>query len=117
MAFKQLVAAVFNISMTQAVAQAFQSPPVVDFSNTAVDLSAWVSLTAKLIAPAPVPYQTEQTFGTVTGASNGVITVTTSTTDLASVPPGTGKLIITGKPTSGDSVQLIAVGSITLFAS
>src|SRR5579872_6203687 len=115
MAFTPLVPVTMNITVNPPYGQAFFSPPVVNASGTAIDLSAWVSLTAHLIPPAPAPTGASTTFGTVTGNSSGVLELATSSTDLASTPSGTARLQITGKALSGDTtLQLLATGVVTI---
>lgn len=116
MAFVGLVPQTLNVAIRQGLDQEFQSNPVLNLAGTAVNLSAWTSLTATLCPPSPVPYGTNANFGTVTGGSTGVISLQTAATDLASVPPGSGTLIIKGKPTSGDEYQVLATGTLTIQA-
>ena len=117
MAFTAITPATCNISMTQGNAQSFLSSAVnAQPSGSPQDLSAWTGLVCKMVPPTPVPYGSDSTFGTVTGNSSGILTVQVSATDLASVPPGTAKLIISGKPTSPDALQLLATGSLTVSA-
>jgi hypothetical protein len=111
MAFTAVVPATMNVNITQTLAQAFQSTPVVNFAAAVVDLSAWVSLVAQLAPPTPNPTGAPVSFGTVTANSSGVITLQTSATDLDTVAAGSARLIITGKPTSGDIAQVICTGT------
>lgn len=116
MAFVPLVPGTINANMRQAAAAAFTSSKIVDASGAAVDMSAWNTYTAKAVAASPNPNTADVTFGTVTGDSNGFLTLTTSATDLASVPLGTANLVILGKKASGDAYQLLAQGSLQLSA-
>lgn len=117
MAFVPLVPQTLNIAPTQGYAQSFLSSPVVNPAGTAVDLSGWVSLAAKLVPSSPNPTGTDVSFGTVTATNAGVITLTMSAADLASVPIGSAKLLITGKPTGGDATQVLATGVCSLLNS
>jgi hypothetical protein len=115
MAFVPLVPPTLNVVANPPYGQAFISSPVQSPSGTPIDLSSWVSLTAHLVPASPNPTGAASTFGVVTGASNGVLTVTTSATDLANVASGTARLQITGKAASGDTtLQLLAQGVITV---
>jgi hypothetical protein len=116
MAFTPVVPVTLNIVITQGAGQLFTAPAINSPSGTAVDLSAWVSLAAKIVPPAPTPTGGDATFGTVTGGTGGSLTLETSATDLATVAPGSAQLRIYGKPTSGDSLQLLATGSVTIQA-
>lgn len=116
MAFVNLVPVTASISMVQGWIQEFTLPTVQSPGGANIDLSAWTSLACKMVPPSPVPYGSDTTFGTVAGASGGVLTMTTGASDLATVPPGTAKFIITGKPTSGDAAQLLASGTLTVNA-
>jgi hypothetical protein len=117
MAYVPLVPVSLNATMQQALAQNFQSPVINSPSGSPINLSAWVDLTATINALNPSPNTADATFGTVTGASTGIITLTTSATDLASVPAGSANLIISGKPTSGDSLQVLCTGVLNLKTS
>jgi hypothetical protein len=115
MAFVALVPVTMNPVINPPYGQAFVSPVVASPTGTPIDLSAWVSLVASIVPPAPNPTGASATFGTVTANSGGVITLTTSATDLASAPSGTARLQIHGKATSGDTtLQLLATGVITV---
>ena len=115
MAFVPLVPVTLNVVANPPYGQAFISAPVQSASGAAIDLSAWVSLTAHLVPASPNPTGAASTFGAVSGASTGILTLTTSATDLASVASGTARLQITGKATSGDTtLQLLAQGVITV---
>lgn len=116
MAFTDVVPATGTINMVQAAAQKFLMPTINSSGGSAVDLSAWVSLVCKMVPPTPVPYGADTTFGTVTAGAAGLLYVETGASDLASVPPGSAKFIITGKPTSGDAAQLLASGSLGINA-
>lgn len=117
MAFVELVPATINASIRRGAAQAFKSGVVANFSGAAINLSAYTSLTAKLVAQSPNPCTSDVTFGTVTGGADGVLTLATDAADLASSPDGTAQLVIIGKPTSGDDFQILASGSCQLADS
>jgi len=115
MAFVPLIPVTMNITSNPPYGQAFVAPVVASPSGTPIDLSAWVSLTAHLVPPAPSPTGASTTFGTVTGASTGILTLETSATDFASTASGTARLQITGKATSGDTtLQLLATGVVSI---
>lgn len=116
MAFVPLVPASLNPVMTQALDQAFASSAVANFAGGVIDLSAWVSLTAKIVAVTPNPNTADAAFGTVTASAAGIITLKTGPTDLATVPTGSANLIISGKPTAGDDAQIICRGTLTLLS-
>jgi hypothetical protein len=117
MAAVSLVPGTLNASIQQGLYQVFTSAPIVNAAGAAINLSGWSALTAKLSPPQAVPYGTDVTFGTVTGSSLGVITLTVSATDLASIPSGTAKLLIEGINVALDPSQLIASGSLSLLNS
>lgn len=114
MAFVALVPVTLNMSVTQGLGQEFIAPIVNSPTGTAIDLSAWVSLTCDAIPIAPGPVQAPVAFGTVAGAAGGALSVQTGASDLSSGTPGTAKLVIKGKPTSGDAYQVLATGILTL---
>lgn len=114
MAFTALVPASINANIRRGAAQAFKSSAVVDFSGAAINLSAYDSLTAKLVALSANPNTADVTFGTVTGDASGILTLTLDASDLASNPTGTSQLVIIGKPVAGDDFQLLASGSAQL---
>ena len=116
MAFVPLVPGTFNATFQKTMAASFALSVINGPTGTPIDFSAWTSLTATISPPAPVPYGTSVNFGTVTGATGGKITLQTNDTDFASIEPGSARLTITGKPTSGDIVQIIAVGAATIQA-
>lgn len=115
MAFQAIAPVSFNISMFQAQGQAFQSPAVNNLSSgSPQDLSAWVSLSCQALPASPGVVQAPVSFGTVTANSSGIITLQVGASDLAGSAPGTGRFVITGKPTSGDAAQILASGVLTL---
>jgi hypothetical protein len=115
MAFIPLVPVTLNITSNPPYGQAYVSPVVAGPTGTPIDLSAWVSLTAHIVPAAPSPAGASATFGTVTATNAGIITLETSSTDLASTASGTARLQITGKATSGDTtLQLLATGVISV---
>ena len=116
MAFTPLQPVTMNIAPTKGAGQQFVSPAVKDFSNVAVDLSAWVSLTAVAVAGTPGVNTSDVTFGTVTADSSGIITLVTSASDFSSSSAGIASLLIKGKPTGGDGFQTLARGNLTLQA-
>lgn len=118
MAFTPLIPGNINLVVTQGLAQQTQSLKITGLDGTtAIDFSSWVGLTAKITAASPNPNTADATFGTVTGTSGGIINVETGPSDLATVPTGTALLRVYGKPTSGDSNQLIATGTVTVQAA
>lgn len=120
MAFTPLIPGNINLVVTQGLGQQTNSLKITGMDGTtAIDFSAWdqASLTAKITASNPNPNTADLTFGTVAGLAGGIITITTGASDLASVPPGTALLRVYGKPTSGDSNQLIATGTCTVQAA
>lgn len=114
MAVVPLVPGSINIQIQRGAYQQFKSTAVLDFAGAAVDLSGWFSYTAKLVPTSPNPNTADVTFGTVTGAASGIATLTVASTDLASNPTGTAKLLITGVKVSGDNPQLLASGTAQL---
>lgn len=114
MAFTPLVPGTLNVTIYPTLAQSYQSPVINNAGGTPINFSAWTSLVATIQDPSPGPNSAAVTFGTVTGAAGGLITLQTSATDLDTVPSGSGRLVITGKPTSGDIVQLILTGTATI---
>jgi len=117
MSFIPLVPGNLNLTMRQGLEQQVTSAAILNAGGTAIDFSAWFSMSAKMVPPTPVPYGSDTTFGTVTGSSLGVVTLLVSATDLASVPPGSATLIIEGKSLTGDSLQLVASGTLTIQAA
>lgn len=115
MAFTALVPTTVNPTITKGAAQSFASPIVNTPGGSPVNLSAWVSLAAKLVPPTPNPTGADVTFGTVTAASTGIVTLTTAAADLSTAEPGTARLLITGKPTSGDDPQILVSGVATIL--
>lgn len=114
MASVPLVPVALSPTVVAGLGQFFVSAPVNSPTGTAINLSAWVSLTAQLEPPANNPTGSSVSFGTVTGSSTGVITLETTPTDLATVPSGSARLYISGKPTSGDTLQLLSSGVCTV---
>jgi hypothetical protein len=114
MAFVPLTPVTLNVTMTQGYGQAFNSGIVMGPTGAAINLSAWTDLVATIVDPSVGPASGSATFGTVTAAATGVVTLTVSPTDLATVPSGSAKLILSGKPTSGDTVQVLTTGVLTL---
>lgn len=117
MAFVALIPVTLNITVYKGLDQQWQAPLVQTLALANVDLSAWTSLTAKAVAPAAGPNTADVTFGTVTGATGGVLNLKTGPTDFASSETGTARLVISGKPTSTDDAQVLCTGTITLAAA
>lgn len=117
MAFVPLTPVTANLSMTQTKAQKFKYGPVLDLDLAPVDFSGWDSFQAQAVPPTPALTGSSSTFGTVDGDASGFITVEISDSDLATKPAGTARLVISGKPTSGDDFQIIAAGALTVLAS
>jgi hypothetical protein len=114
MAFVPLVPQSMNATILPGAAASYSSSPVLGPTGTAINLSAWVSLLAQIVPAVPNPTGAAASFGTVTANAAGVITLQTSDSDLAAVASGTARLLITGKPTSGDIVQLLSSGVATI---
>lgn len=117
MAFVGLTPVSANLSAISGLAQKYQFSTINDLSGAAVNLSAWTSMTAQLVAVTPTPNTADVTFGTVVGASGGVLTLQIAAADLAAIPAGQARLIVSGKPTSGDDAQILVSGVLNLTAS
>ena len=117
MAEVALVPGTINASMRRGAYQQFRSTAIVGPTGTAIDLSGWFSLSAKLVAQAPSPNTADVSFGTVTGSAAGVLTLTQAEADLASAPAGTAQLVIVGVNVDGDDEQLLASGAAQLSNS
>ena len=117
MAFLPVIPATLNVTLTQALAQAFNSSVVNSPAGAAVNLSAFSSISAKAVPITPGPTAAAVAFGTVVGSSTGILTLTTSVTDLASVPTGAAKLIIEGVNVAGDPAQILATGALQVNPS
>lgn len=117
MAEVALKPATLNVSMRRGAYQVFKSNAVLSPADAAINLSAWFSITAKLVAQSPNPNTADVTFGTVTGDANGILTLIQAEADLASAPAGTAQLVITGVNVDGDDEQLLATGSAQLSNS
>lgn len=115
MAYTNLVPISFSPTVTPGAAANFSLGKITSNGTTGINLSAWVSLTAKLIPPTSVPYGTDVAFGTVSGDSSGNLSLVQAAADLAGIVAGTGRFIVTGKPTSGDDAQLLCSGTITVL--
>ena len=116
MAEVALVPVTFNVNMRKGAYQQFRSSPVLGPTGTAIDLSGWSSITAKLVAQSPGPNTTDVTLGTCAGSAAGVITLTQAEADLAAANPGSANLVIIGINVVGDDEQLLASGSAQLAA-
>lgn len=116
MAFAQITPGQLNGTVVKNAASAFNSTPVNTLAGTAADLHLWVSLVATLVPLNPSPTTANLSFGTVTANASGIVNLQTNDTDLAAVSNGSATLLITGKPTSGDIVQTLATGIITVVA-
>jgi hypothetical protein len=114
MAFVPLVPQTLNITCQKTSAASFNSAPVLGPTGSAISGSAWVSLLAQLVPASPNPTGAPLSFGTVTFSALGVLTLQQNDTDFATIEPGTAKLVITGKPTSGDIIQTLATGVATI---
>lgn len=114
MAFVPLVPGNLTATIRQGLAQQIQSGAIKNAAGTVIDLSAWVSLTAIAIPAASNPTSAPVTFGTVTADAGGIVYVNTSASDFASNGTGTSQYVISGKPTSGDSAQLLVSGTLTV---
>jgi hypothetical protein len=112
MAFTAVVPTTLNVNVRQGAAQQFKSSAVNNPAGTAVDLSAWTALACKAIPSAPGPTSQDYAFGTVTADANGIITLLVADDDFTADQIGTAGLVIVGKPTSGDVLQLLATGSL-----
>lgn len=117
MAFVDLVPQSLNVAITQGFAQSFSSAAVLSPTGSPIDLSAWVSLTAKLVPPSPNPTGTDTTFGTVTATNAGIVKLKLAATDLATIATGSAKLLITGKPTALDDAQVLSTGVASILNS
>jgi len=117
MAFSPVAPVTANMQMTQAKIQRFIFGPVLDLTGSPVDFSGWDSFVANAVPPVPALTGASSTFATVTGDASGFLTLTTGASDLASKPPGSARLVISGKPTSGDTSQLLASGALTVLAA
>lgn len=116
MAVVDLNPVTLNPVIVQGAGQTYLCPTINDLAGTPVNLSAWDSLAAELIPVAPNPTGAPVSFGTVIGAASGVLKLRTSDSDLTTVAPGSAKLVIHGKPTAGDGVQILAIGTATISA-
>jgi hypothetical protein len=114
MAFVPLVPQTMNVTCQKTSAASFNSSPVLGPTGSAINGSAWVSLVATLVPASPNPAGTTLAFGTLTFSSLGVLTLQQDDSDFASIEPGSAKIVLTGKPTSGDIVQTLATGVITI---
>lgn len=117
MAEVALKPATLNVAIRRGSYQQFRSSAVLNFSDAAINLSAWDSIDAKLVAQSPNPNTADVTFGTATGDASGIITLVYNTTDLANAPAGTAQLVITGVNVAGDDPQLLCTGSAQLSDS
>lgn len=117
MAFTPVVPVSLNIQVTQGLAQEFIAPVVNNPSGSPVDLSAWVSMAAAVIPLTPAVNQTALTIGTVTGGTGGALSLQTGASDFSTSAPGSARIVISGKPTSGDAAQVLATGIVTLGAA
>ncbi|HKU17708.1 MAG TPA: hypothetical protein VJP80_00370 [Candidatus Saccharimonadales bacterium] len=118
MAFTEITPINMSVAAVQGLAQFFQSTAAVvaPGTTTPVNLSSWVSWQATIVPANPGPNTAPVNFGTAAGLSTGLVTLQMATTDLATVPTGTANLIISAKPTSTDSAQVVATGTLSLQA-
>ena len=117
MAFVPLVPVVLNITVNQGLEDNFIFPTVKNAAGTNIDLSAWVSLSMTAIPPAPSPTSSAIVFGTPIGAAAGLLTAKSSPSDFAGQGAGNTRYVLSGKPTSGDALQTLATGIVTLNAT
>lgn len=116
MAFVPLIPVTMNQTIFQGLEQINQAPLIQSPTLTNIDLSAWDSLTATAVPVAAGPCTQNVDYGTVTGAAAGVLKITTGTADFSGATPGACRLVVKGKPTSGDDFQVLATGVLTLNA-
>lgn len=115
MATIALVPISFSVNAIQGAAQNFTSANAVQTpAGAAVDLSAWNSIEAVLVANNPNPCTADQTFGTCAGSALGILTLNMADTDLATVPLGSAAVIFKGKQLVGDPYQILGTGNFTL---
>jgi len=114
MAFTPLVPVTLNPTIIQTLPQAWVTPVVNSLTGTPINFSGWFSFEAFLGPTNATPNTADVTFGTVTGASTGILTLETSATDLENATPGTAYLRIVGKTLTGDANQLLATGVVNL---
>lgn len=117
MAEVPLKPATINVAARRGLYQVFKSSAVLNFSDAAVNLSAWSAFTATITAQSPNPNTADVDFGTVTGDASGILTLTMAPTDLATVPAGTANLVLKGVNVGGDDEQILATGSFQLANS
>jgi hypothetical protein len=116
MAMQPLVPVTLNMTVVKGAAQSFNSAAVLDLTGAAVDISAYDSMVCEATAITPGVNTADVSFGTVTGTALGVINVVVAATDFGTASPGSARVNIKGKKTSGDPVQLLATGTLTLIA-
>lgn len=114
MAFVPLTPVTLSPTCTAGAKQQFLSPVINDPAGSAIDLSGWDSFAAKCVPLAAGPAAADNSFGTVTGQADGKLKLIVAESDFTDAEAGTAKLIITGKPTSGDPSQLVCSGTITV---
>lgn len=114
MAEVNLTPVAMNAAISKGSYQAFASGVINSLAGTPVNLSAWIDLQATAVPLTPNPTSAPVTFGTVTGASTGILTLVCGPTDFAANGPGTARMVIRGKAASGDDDQILASGTLTL---
>ena len=114
MAFVPLVPVTMNVAMQMGNTQEFQSPVVNSLAGSPINLSAWTDLNAYAIPLSPGPVNAPVAIGAVTAASSGIVTLITAVADPTGGAPGTCRLVISGKPTGGDALQTLCVGTLTV---
>jgi hypothetical protein len=121
MAFTPLVPAAANIAGSLSGDLAYKLGPIRDFAGAAVDLSAFVSTAVNVyatnITSTEVNPNVLLTLATApVGDSSGNLTGIVQQNEVAgTLLPGTAyQYSLVGKPTSGDSLQLLASGTLTI---
>lgn len=117
MAFVPVVPVSLNMTIQQGQSQQFIFPPINDPSGSPVDLSSWSSIKCTAVPASPTPVGADVDFGTSSGASNGVITTDTTSSDFSGKQAGIAKLLLQGKATSGDPYQYLGTGVVTIAAN
>lgn len=116
MAFKPLTPATLNITVTKGNGQEWQTGVINGLDGNPVDFSSWDTMQAAAVPAVSGPNAADVSFGTVTGTNAGIVSLVAAAADFATSDPGTARLVISGKVTSGDALQLVASGVLTLVA-
>jgi hypothetical protein len=115
MAVVPLIPITFNVSVRRGAYQQFKSSQAItDLTGAAIDLSAWDSMTATLVAPSPNPNTADVTFGTLTGNATGFLILTVAASALSTNPVGSAQLICKGVHVAADPEQLLSTGTFQL---